>query len=101
MQNATTTRAKGKLRELKGKAKAGVGKLIGNEQMQIEGRAEATGSKAKQAVAKAGERLRGGAEVLGGATEKRVGAMTGDKGLEAKGTKTGRKGKARQHLNKA
>jgi uncharacterized protein YjbJ (UPF0337 family) len=100
MQYATTTRAKGKLHELKGRAKAGVGKLLGNERMQIEGRAEATGSRAQQAVTKAGERLQGGAEVLGGAAEKGLGAATGDKRMEARGAKTKQKGKARQHLNK-
>jgi uncharacterized protein YjbJ (UPF0337 family) len=100
MQHTTTTRTKGKLQELKGKAKAGVGKLIGNEQMQMEGKAEASGSKAKRAVARAGERVQGGAEELKGATKKDIAAITGNERLEAEGTKEERKGKARQRINK-
>jgi uncharacterized protein YjbJ (UPF0337 family) len=99
MQNTTTTRAKGKLKELSGKAKAGVGKLIGNEQMQLEGKAQATGSKTRQAAAKAGERLQGGAEEFGGTVKKGIGRAVEDKEMEAEGSKEERKGKARQRAS--
>src|SRR6476469_6466554 len=47
MSNAST-RSEGKGEELGGKIKAGVGKLIGNEQMEAEGRAQELEGEARQ-----------------------------------------------------
>ncbi len=49
-------RNEGKGEELGGKIRAGVGKLLGNERMQAEGKAHELKGKAKQAVAKAAEK---------------------------------------------
>jgi uncharacterized protein YjbJ (UPF0337 family) len=57
-----TDRVKGKIEELAGKAKARIGKTIGNEQMQVEGTTEQVTGKAKQKVAKVGERAKGKVE---------------------------------------
>ena len=94
-----TTDTKNKLKELKGRAKAGFGKLIGNEQMQIEGKAEATGSMAKHVASRAGERVKGDTKVLGGAVKHDVGEMTDDEKLKAKGKRTEREGRARQRTD--
>src|SRR3712207_7518014 len=47
-----------------GKAKAGFGKAIGNEQMQLEGKAKQLAAVAKQEIAKSTERAKGTIEQL-------------------------------------
>ena len=51
MGNATVKRGEGAVEELGGKIKAGVGKAIGNEQMELEGRAKQAKGVAKQEAA--------------------------------------------------
>lgn len=94
------TRAKGKLQELAGKAKAKVGKAIGNEQMEAEGNAKALTGMATQEIVKAGERARGKVEEVAGRIKKEVGKAIENQQMQAEGKLKALKGKARQRVNK-
>ena len=99
MSNASK-RAKGKAEELTGKAKAKVGKLIGNERMQAEGTGKALKGKATQGVAKAGERVKGKLEEVVGRAKKKVGAIIQNEQMQAEGKLKELKGRTRQKVNK-
>lgn len=99
MSNATK-RGEGAAEELGGKIKAGVGKVIGNEQMELEGRAKQAKGVAKQEAAKASERVKGKIEEGIGAVKNRVGAVIDDDELEAEGAAQETLGEARQELNR-
>lgn len=96
----TSIRAKGKLLELAGKAKAKVGKTIGNEEMEIDGNAKAIRGKAAQEIVKAGERARGKVEEVAGRIKKEVGKAIENQQMQAEGKLKTLKGKARQRVNK-
>jgi uncharacterized protein YjbJ (UPF0337 family) len=98
--SASKTRAKGKLDELAGKAKAAVGKAMGNEQMQAEGRARQLKGKTTQEVVKAGERVRGAVEEVAGRAKKKLGTLIENEQMQAEGALTQLKGKTRQRVNK-
>ena len=95
----TAKRLKGKLEELGGAAKAGLGKALGNERMEASGKATELKGKARQAAAKAGERLKGTAEVVKGAVKGSVGKVIGNEQMELEGKAEKLKGKARKSLN--
>ena len=99
MSNASK-RNEGKGEEIGGKIKAGVGKLIGNEQMQAEGKAHELKGKAKQEAAKSAERGKGKVQEVVGATKNRVGAVLDNEELEAKGRAQELEGEARQAINR-
>ncbi len=61
MSNASN-RGEGAAEELGGKIKKAVGKVIGNEQMEAEGKAKELKGEARQESAKAGERVKGKVE---------------------------------------
>jgi uncharacterized protein YjbJ (UPF0337 family) len=100
MSNATIKRGEGAAEELGGKIKAGVGKLIDNEQMELEGRAKQAKGVAKQEAAKASERVKGKIEETVGMVKDRVGAVLDDDELEVEGRAQEAKGQARQDLNR-
>jgi uncharacterized protein YjbJ (UPF0337 family) len=93
-------RGEGAVEELGGKIKAGVGKLIGNEQMELEGRAKELKGVAKQEGAKAAERGKGKVDELIGKAKDGVGDLLDDEELEAEGRAQEQLGKARQELNR-
>jgi uncharacterized protein YjbJ (UPF0337 family) len=99
MSNASK-RAEGAAEEVGGKIKGAVGKLIGNEQMEAEGKARALQGEAKQEAAKAGERAKGSVEEAVGAVKNRVGAVIDNEQMEAEGKAKELKGEARQNANK-
>jgi len=82
-----------------GKIKQGVGKLIGNEQMEAEGKAKALEGKAREEAAKAAERTKGKVEEVVGAVKNRVGAVIDNEQMEAEGKVKELKGQARQKTN--
>jgi uncharacterized protein YjbJ (UPF0337 family) len=96
----TSKRTEGAVEELGGKIKAGVGKLIGNEQMELEGRAKELKGAAKQEGAKAVERGKGKVDELVGAAKDGIGGVVDDEELEAEGQAQETLGKARQELNR-
>ena len=100
MGNATIKRGEGAVEELGGKIKAGVGKAIGNEQMELEGRAKQAKGVAKQEAAKASERVKGSIEKGIGRVKSTIGAAIDDDDLETEGDAQETLGQARQDLNR-
>jgi len=99
MSNASK-RAEGAAEEIGGKVKGAVGKLIGNERMQAEGKGHELKGAAKQSAAKAAERGKGKVEEVAGVIKNRVGALLGDDEMEAEGAANELKGDARQEANR-
>jgi len=93
-------RGEGVAEKLGGKIKHGVGKLIGNEQMQAEGKAQELKGEAREETAKAGERVKGKVEEVAGAVKNRVGAAIDNEQMQAEGKAKELIGEARQKANK-
>lgn len=92
-------RGEGVAEQVGGKIKAGVGKLIGNEQMEAEGRAKELKGEAREEAAKAGERSKGAVEEVVGAVKNRVGAVIDNEQMQVEGKAKELKGEARQKAN--
>jgi uncharacterized protein YjbJ (UPF0337 family) len=75
--------------EVKGKVKEGAGKLTGDEQMEVEGRAESEAAEAKREA-------KGAANKVKGSVQENVGKVTGSEQLQAEGTATRLKGESQQ-----
>ena len=99
MSNAAK-RADGTTKEVGGKIKAGIGKLIGNDKMEAEGNAKALAGKAQKEVAKAAERAKGSVEETVGAVKNRIGNLVGADRMAANGRAEELKGEVRQKANK-
>jgi uncharacterized protein YjbJ (UPF0337 family) len=99
MSNASK-RSEGMAEEVGGKIKSAVGKLVGNERMQAEGKAREAEGKAKQEAAKAAERAEGKTEEVVGTVKNRVGAAVGNDRMQAEGKVEELKGEARQQSNR-
>lgn len=95
-----TDRAKGKLEEIGGTIQKGVGKAIGNKEMELKGAAHEAKGKGKQAIAKAGERVKGAVEQVVGSVKAGVGDAVGNDRLHAEGKAENAKGKLRNEFNK-
>jgi uncharacterized protein YjbJ (UPF0337 family) len=95
----TTKRIQGAAQQVGGAIKKTVGKAIGSEQMETEGRVTELSGVAKQAAAKGAERAKGAAEELGGAIKNGAGKLLDDQQMEAEGEATRLKGAARGKLN--
>ena len=96
----TGKRIEGAAEELGGKIKKGVGSLIGNEQMEAEGRVTELKGEAKQEAAKAGERVKGAVEEAGGALKKGVGKLIDNEQMEVEDKAKELQGEARQKANR-
>lgn len=99
MSNASK-RSEGAAEKLGGKIKGGVGKLIGNEQMEAEGAAREAQGRSKEEAAKAAERGKGKVEQVTGAIKNRVGAVIDNEQMQAEGKVRELKGQARQRANR-
>ena len=99
MSNASK-RGEGAAEKFGGKVKGAVGKAIGNERLEAEGKAQELSGAAKEETAKAGERAKGKTEEVVGAVKNRVGAAVGNERLRAEGKAKELKGEARQTANK-
>ena len=99
MSNAAN-RGEGIAEQVGGKIKQGVGKLIGNEQMEAEGKAKELKGEAREEAAKAGERTKGAIEEVAGAIKNRVGAVLDNEQMQVEGKAKELKGEARQKVNK-
>jgi len=93
-------RAEGAVEEVGGKIKGAVGRVIGNEQMEAEGKATELKGEAKQEAAKAAERVKGAVEETVGNVKGKVGAVIDNEQMEAEGKATELKGEARQEANR-
>jgi uncharacterized protein YjbJ (UPF0337 family) len=98
MSNASD-RAKGIVEKIGGTIKKKVGKAIGNEQMEAEGKAKELEGNARIAAAKARERGKGKVEEVVGVVKKEVGHVIGNEQMRAEGKATELKGEARQKAN--
>jgi uncharacterized protein YjbJ (UPF0337 family) len=92
-------RAEGAAEEIGGKIKKGIGKVIGNEQMEAEGIVKERKGEAKQEAAKASERTKGKVQEIAGAVKNRVGAVIDNEQMEAEGRAKELEGEARQKAN--
>jgi uncharacterized protein YjbJ (UPF0337 family) len=92
-------RAKGKLDEVVGNIKQGVGNAFGNERLEAEGRAQELGGESRQDVAKGVGTLKGMAEEAKGNIKQGLGDLTGNERLQAEGTADELKGEGRQRFN--
>jgi uncharacterized protein YjbJ (UPF0337 family) len=92
--NNTSKRIVGAAEQVGGTIKKGIGSLIGNQQMEAEGRVAELSGEAKQTSAKAAERVKGSLEEAGGALEHRAGKILGDERMAAEGKAKKLTGKA-------
>lgn len=97
--NENNERAKGKLDEVVGNIKQGVGNAFGNEQMEAEGRAQELGGESRQDFAKGVGKVKGMAEEAKGNLKQGLGDMTDNERLQAEGTADELKGEGRQRFN--
>jgi uncharacterized protein YjbJ (UPF0337 family) len=100
MSNASK-RSEGVAEKLGGKIKGGVGKLIGNEELEAEGEAQEALGRAKEESAKAAERTKGKVEEATGAIKNRVGAVIDNEQMQAEGKLKELQGQARQRANRS
>jgi uncharacterized protein YjbJ (UPF0337 family) len=99
MSNATK-RAEGAGKELLGKVKKNVGRLVGRKRMEAAGRAEELQGRAKKESAKSRERIKGRLEEVEGKVQGAVGDLFDDTETEVRGKLRKAKGKARQAVNR-
>ncbi|MDX2052821.1 MAG: CsbD family protein [Polyangiaceae bacterium] len=98
--NNASRRSEGVAEKLGGKVKGAVGKLIGNERMEAEGKVKELKGKAREEAAKASERTKGKVEQISGAVKNRVGAVIDNEQMQAEGKARELKGQARQKINR-
>jgi uncharacterized protein YjbJ (UPF0337 family) len=92
-------KGEGTARELGGKLEKGVGTLLGDEKMEVEGRLQERAGFLQKEDAKTRERIKGKAEEITGAVKNRVGSVLGDDEMAIKGKAREIKGEARQAAN--
>ena len=92
-------KSEGAARELGGKLEKGVGTLLADEDMEIEGRLKERAGYLEKEDAKTRERIKGTAEEITGAVKNRVGSVLGNDEMAIKGKAREIKGEARQRAN--
>jgi uncharacterized protein YjbJ (UPF0337 family) len=95
-----TGRVEGKLEEIGGNIKKTVGHVIGNERLEVTGRAEELTGQVHQERAKASERTKGTIEEVAGSVKRQLGHLIDNEQMEAEGNIKEVTGQARQELNK-
>ncbi len=78
-----------RMNEMKGNVKHGVGKVVGDREMQAEGASERNSARASRKVKGAGNSVKG-------RVKEGVGKMTGDESMRASGIDDRMKGKAQR-----
>ena len=92
-------RSKGKLDEVVGNVKQGVGNAFGNERLEAEGRAQELGGESRQDAAKTVGTAKGMVEEAKGNLKQGLGGLTDNERLEAEGHADELKGESRQRFN--
>lgn len=92
-------RSKGKLDEVVGNVKQGVGNAFGNERLEAEGRAQELGGESRQDAAKTVGTAKGMVEEAKGTLKQGLGGLTDNERLEAEGRADELKGEGRQRFN--
>lgn len=100
MSTNATNRGEGAAEEVGGKIKKTIGKVIGNEQMEAEGKAKALEGEAREKSAKGAERVKGKIEKVVGAVKNRIGHVIDDEKMAAEGKATELKGEKRENSNR-
>ncbi len=98
--STASKRGEGTAEKLGGKIQRSIGKLIGNERMEAEGRAKELKGTAKVESAKAAERAKGQVQEVAGAAKNRVGAVIDNERMQAEGKAKEIEGEARQKANR-
>ncbi|MEI6179823.1 MAG: CsbD family protein [Chloroflexales bacterium] len=93
------SRVHGRNQALAGKVKQGVGKLIGDEQLEAAGASEVIQGEANEAAAQAAERTIGAVEELRGTIKSTVGNLIASPALTSEGQTEIKRGKRRQSAN--
>lgn len=97
--NTASKRTEGAAEEFLGWVENLTGRLIGNEEMLMAGKARQLKGKTIKEAAKGAERAKGGVEKVVGAVKYRVGALLGNRTMQADGATTAVTGEARQQAN--
>ena len=97
--STTGTKIEGKVEELGGKLKKGVGQAINDPQMEAEGKGHEVEGKAKVAGAETVERAKGKVEEVAGKVMTKVGTALGDKDTQKDGALHEERGVDRQLKN--
>lgn len=92
-------RAKGKLDEVVGNVKQGLGNLTGNERLEAEGRAQELGGESRQDFAKGVGTAKGMAEEAKGNLKQGLGDLFDNEQMQAEGKADELKGEGRQRFN--
>ncbi|MBN9161307.1 MAG: general stress protein CsbD [Myxococcales bacterium 68-20] len=92
-------RGKGMAEQVGGKIEQGVGKVVGSDKMQAEGKTAELKGEAREEAAKAAERTKATAQEAGGAIEKGVGTIVGSEKMQAEGAAKQETGEARHKAN--
>ncbi len=96
---AKNSRARGRAKALAGTVKQGIGKLIGDTQMETVGAVEILQGEADEASVKASERTLGAGQELSGAIKQSIGDLIGDPELSIEGQAEAIQGKKRNKAN--
>jgi uncharacterized protein YjbJ (UPF0337 family) len=96
----TSKRVEGAVEEIGGRVKAGVGALVGNDRLELEGRGAALKGHVKQEVSKALETVKGKIQEVVGSVKSKAGELADDDAMQAEGKGKELEGKARQALNR-
>jgi uncharacterized protein YjbJ (UPF0337 family) len=80
-----TAHSEGTFEEIGGTIKKKIGHILGDEKMELEGRAKELGGQARKAAADASEHAKGVVQEAVGAVENRVGHLIDNKDMQAKG----------------
>ena len=95
----TSKRTEGTAEEFLGWIENVTGRLIGNEEMLVAGKARQLKGKTIKEAAKGVERTKGSVEKVVGAVKYRVGALLGNRTMQAEGAATSVTGEVRQQAN--
>jgi len=95
----TDDRVKAGGEQLEGKVKEGAGKLLGDKEMEYEGKAKKAEGQAHDEAAKTGARAEGALNQAKGWVKEQAGALTGNEAKEAEGEAQKWAGKAERKAN--
>jgi uncharacterized protein YjbJ (UPF0337 family) len=95
-----TERIAGSAQKVGGKIKKQVGRALGNNRMEAEGRAKELNGKARVETSKLGERTKGKIEEVTGKLKNQLGHLIGNQQMMAEGKGRELKGEGRQKVNK-
>ena len=92
-------RSKGKVDELVGNVKQGLGNLTGNERLETEGHTQELAGESRQDVAKGVGTAKGMGQEVKGSLKEGLGNLTGNERLQAEGEADQLMGEGRKRLN--